>query len=955
MDLKALLTKLDTIDNKQVLLESTSAVDKILTEELQLLKEAYVELMERLHYKEIMATRSIKDTEERKQELANLARQNDYPGLFDPVTGKWVDNNGQWAWFGAYQREVERMETHGLIPPAARTSALLGFMGKDEASAKTASGYVSNTDDMIDQSMEIIDKALVSKRAVTQADATPIQENNLRGTLAQSLVESFGYEFQKIAEAISRDEHKKLKVYIEKLKSFKGDPDVEKDVHALIDKYEEYRKYRDVLISQIRDAIGKLKGIRAQTMTEGREQLREEIYIISNSQTNKTAGIFLYYDSNDNLVQYSINEDIGQDLSDVGRGFAAGFTLGYADNAVAYMLSKYKGTTYGEELVRQLKKTEDAKKNSPVLYTIGQLAGAVAIPLGPGGVAAQLAKGVIVTGAEMGLDKYHRTPHNADVEAKEIQRKQKAIRAVQDAIKLKDPKANVGADGALTPELVNLAKKHGVALPAGIKPTPAKVSSTPVAASATSDASAVAPSIAKSAAIASAPSAVAVAAPNSPAAAALAAQPVKAATPAVATSAGDDTGNILMQKLGAKTPQEALAKIKAQTGNDINKVGDLIANLLGVTPAAVSESILYSSMTDVERMTYLRNRMISLNEGKGNATLEFLAMGLEKLGIRGAERTAILSLEKTFGKDATEIVLKSGERWIPSTGSDGKLWIRIANGNTAEVGGKQFTHVNGEWFHQPPGNTTTAMTKATPEEVTQIKSVLQNKGLKMDVESLEREVQKDLATGWKPNVKAEPAPAPAAKAAERPAAANDAHGGAANDAHGGAANDPKYIVGIKEKLAARFPRISAALGKAGGLLTKYGKSALWWGGLAALAAWGFLGNTTDDDGVTTDPSNKGGKGGKGDGDQKIEVDPKEQERKRAEAQVRSVLDALLKQLVAMYPDDLETRQLEDEVRELIGSAPVGDSAQKVDTSKYRDDGSSSPYANSRPGPIRNNL
>ena len=923
MDLKALLTKLDNIDNKQVLLESTSAVDKILTEELKLLKESYIELMERLHYKEIMDTRSIKDTEERKQTLANLARQNGYPGLFDPVTGKWVDNNGEWAWFGAYQREVERMETHGLIPPAARTSALLGFMGKDEVSAKTASGYVSNTDDMIDQSNELIDKALVSKRSVTQADATPVQENNLRGTLAQSLVESFGYEFKKIAEAISRDEHKKLKAYTEKLKSFKGDPEVEKDVHALLDKYEEYKKYRDVLINQIREAISKLKALRAQPVTESREELREEIYIISNSQTNKTAGIFLYYDSNDNLVQYSINEDIGQDLSDVGRGFAAGFTLGYADNAVAYMLSKYKGTTYGEELVRQLKKTEAAKKNSPVLYTVGQFAGALAIPLGPGGVAAQLAKGAIVTGAEMGLDKYHRTPHNADVEAKEIQRKQNAIRAVQAAIKQKDSKANVGPDGELTPELVALAKKHGVALPTGIKPTPAKTSSSTssVGGSSTRDAqSAVIPSVVKSAAVAATPAAVSAAVPNSAAAQVLPATPVKA----VAT-ANDDVGNTLMQKLGAKTPQEALAKFQAQAGNDVTKAGELVAKLLGITPDTVAESILYSSMTETERMSYLRNRMLSLDEDRGGrATFEFLALALEKLGIRSAERSAMLSLEKIFGKDATEVVLKSGERWIPSTGSDGKLWIRIANGNTAEVGGKQFTHVNGEWFHQPPGNTTTAMTKATPEEVTQIKSVLQNKGLKMDVESLEREVQKDLATGWKPNVKAEPASAPAAKAAERPAAANDAHGGAAND--------PKYIVGIKEKLAARFPRISAALGKAGGLLAKYGKSGLWWGGLAALAAWGYLGNTTDDDGTDTTPVNKPPPSNS---DQKVQDDPKVQERKRAEAQIKSVLDALVKQLVSMYPDDLETRQIEDEVKELVGSVSASgsdNSAQKVDTS-----------------------
>jgi hypothetical protein len=933
MDLKALLTKLDNIDNKQVLLESTSAVDKILTEELQLLKESYIELMERLHYKEIMATRSIKDTEERKQTLANLARQNNYPGLFDPVTGKWVDTNGEWAWFGAYQREVERMETHGLIPPTARTSALLGFMGKDEAGAKTASGYVSNTDDMIDQSLEIIDKALVSKRSVTQADATPVQENNLRGTLAQSLVESFGYEFQKIAEAISRDEHKQLKTYTEKLKLFKGDPDVEKDVHALLDKYEEYKKYRDVLINQIREAISKLKGMRAQPVTEGREQLREEIYIISNSQTNKTAGIFLYYDANDNLVQYSINEDIGATVSDVGRGFAAGFTLGYADNAVAYMLSKYKGTTYGEELVRQLKKTEAAKKNSPTLYTVGQFAGAMAIPLGPGGVMANLAKGGIAAAADYGLNKYHREPHNAEIEAKEIQRKQSAIRSVQDAIKQKDSKANVGPDGELTPELINLAKKHGVALPTGIKPTPAVAAGTTGASSDASrsavraDKSAVVPSIAKSAAVAVTPAAVSAAVPNSAAASTLAAPKAVATAATATTPSGDDISNTLMQKLGANTPQEALAKIKAQTGNDITKVGELIASLLGITssPAPVSESILYSSMNDIERMAYLRNRMLSLNEGKG-ATLEMLgARMLELFGIRSAERTAILALEKTFGKDATEVILKSGERWIPATGSEGKLWIKVANGNTAEIGGKQFTHVNGEWYYQGPNS---VVTKASPEEVVQLKSLVQNKNLKMDVESLEREVQKDLATGWTPAAKSA-FPRQAPKAAETPPKAAETPPKAANDAHVGAANDPKYITGIKEKLTTRFPKVSAALGKAGGLLTKYGKSGLWWGGLAALATWGYLGNTTDDDAVDTDPSKKGGGGS----EQKVE-DPKEQERKRAEAQIKSVLSALLKQLVAMYPDDLETRQIEDEVQELIGSASGGDnSAQKVDTSK----------------------
>ena len=92
MDFKDLLNKLDKLDQRQLLQESaTNLVDQALSEDLQVLKEAYVKLMERLHYKEIMATARILDDEERKKKLGDMAKQYGYPGLFDPVSGKWVD------------------------------------------------------------------------------------------------------------------------------------------------------------------------------------------------------------------------------------------------------------------------------------------------------------------------------------------------------------------------------------------------------------------------------------------------------------------------------------------------------------------------------------------------------------------------------------------------------------------------------------------------------------------------------------------------------------------------------------------------------------------------------------------------------------------------------------------------------------------------------------------------
>jgi len=95
MDLKALLNKLDTIDQRQVLLESAIVIEEVLDYDLQLLKESYIALMERVRRKELEAIATIQDANARRRQLGQLAMKHDYPGIFDPVNGKWVDAKGE--------------------------------------------------------------------------------------------------------------------------------------------------------------------------------------------------------------------------------------------------------------------------------------------------------------------------------------------------------------------------------------------------------------------------------------------------------------------------------------------------------------------------------------------------------------------------------------------------------------------------------------------------------------------------------------------------------------------------------------------------------------------------------------------------------------------------------------------------------------------------------------------
>ena len=210
MDFRSLIDKLEKIDQQQLLKESVNTADQILSEDLEILKEAYIALMERLNYKVMDQAAKISDEIERRQFLGNQARKNGYPGLFDPITGKFVDQSGEYAWFGAYKSEVEQMERDGLIPEKARTEALLGLMGKDYNTSYGNSKKIADKDKAIDDANEIMAKGKQSYKPLDLGVTKTEVKEAKRGTLAKSITESFGYSFKELVESITKEEHKKI-------------------------------------------------------------------------------------------------------------------------------------------------------------------------------------------------------------------------------------------------------------------------------------------------------------------------------------------------------------------------------------------------------------------------------------------------------------------------------------------------------------------------------------------------------------------------------------------------------------------------------------------------------------------------------------------------------------------------------------------------------------------------
>ena len=381
MDLRDLLNRLDTIDQKQLLAEAEELMEKV-----GLRLEDFVN-----------AVRGIQDDNERAVAIGKIAKERGFSGLFDPLTGKFVNDQGKFAWFGAYEEEVKRLASKGLIPDAAKTSAVLGLMGQSEKDAKPASQKAEALYKQIDQADSLIKKAL-------EVPAAPAQES-----ISESLLKEFGIDTT-ILEAITPDEHKLIKKTRQDIEPLLKQSDG--DAVEFKGTYDNYIKQRDQLIAQIKKLIETIKALGAKAekpaeapkagdrsgssatqeslqeskqrmISEGRVIVLEDGTFVKDGQRyfyNESNDTYFYHDENGVLVERSASE-FWQDAKDTGRGVLSGALFGQQDAVVAGALSILKGTSYKEELKKQIKATDAARERSPWLYTAGELGGWFLNPL----------------------------------------------------------------------------------------------------------------------------------------------------------------------------------------------------------------------------------------------------------------------------------------------------------------------------------------------------------------------------------------------------------------------------------------------------------------------------------------------------------------------------------------------------------------------------------------------
>jgi hypothetical protein len=101
---------------------------------------------------------------------------------------------------------------------------------------------------------------------------------------------------------------------------------------------------------------------------------------------------FGYDFEDEQLDEYSMDQ-FGKDASDFGRGAWNGVTLGTGDNIAAGVQSAFGKDTYKQALAKQTAASKEAETRSPILYTAGNVAGSIAVPVPGGAIAGGLIKG----------------------------------------------------------------------------------------------------------------------------------------------------------------------------------------------------------------------------------------------------------------------------------------------------------------------------------------------------------------------------------------------------------------------------------------------------------------------------------------------------------------------------------------------------------------------------------
>ena len=366
MDLRSLINKLDAIEQAKLLLESEELLEKV-----GLRLDDYTS-----------AVRGITNADERAAKIGEFARQYNFAGLFDPITGKFVNADGKFAWFGGYESEVKQLAAKGLIPDAAKTTAVLGAMGQDEKVAKPTSQSAEALYKQIDKSDELIKKAL--------AESVTMSSSVLEGKgIADSLLAEFGLNTT-ILEAITPEEHqliKKTRTDIEPLlKSGDGDA-VEYRAN-----YDNYIRERDRLIARIKEIIAAIKPAAAPVVRGGSStsesvssDYKKPIFELRATKPGITIHKpnFLGYLSPEKAkhnadmlragnAELEASDHVNQNVADLANGV----TFGFADKAAAYLDSVATGTKYDDQLAKYKGGTDAYNKNKDA-GNLRNLAGAM--------------------------------------------------------------------------------------------------------------------------------------------------------------------------------------------------------------------------------------------------------------------------------------------------------------------------------------------------------------------------------------------------------------------------------------------------------------------------------------------------------------------------------------------------------------------------------------------------
>ncbi len=360
MNIRDLLDKLDDIEQQKLLDEAEDLLEKV-----GLRLADYT-----------AAVRGITNADERAAKIGEFARQYGYSGLFDPITGKFVNADGKFAFFGGYEAEVRQLAAKGLIPDAAKTTAVLGLMGQDEKVAKPTSQTAEKLYLQIDKADELIKKAVEA----------PVSEG-----LAESLLREFGINTN-LLEAITPEEHqliKKTRTDIEPLLK-QGDG----DAVEYKGNYENYIRMRNELIAKINALIEAIKKLGApkpaaapasqrsggattpanESVEYAKRQLLSELSLTPAGQKAKAQiykpdwkGYLSPEQTAHNIsllkkgyAKLDAGDHVGQNLKD----FANMATFGFADKASALASSAFDpNTTYDAELLKHRAATDAYNRN----------------------------------------------------------------------------------------------------------------------------------------------------------------------------------------------------------------------------------------------------------------------------------------------------------------------------------------------------------------------------------------------------------------------------------------------------------------------------------------------------------------------------------------------------------------------------------------------------------------